>query len=268
MNDEQPIPKEPPAPVDPIGPPDISPGTAGKGTAPAAPVDPMAASAASPGTSTLGASGSPAGTRSTAEGAAGSGKEPPAPSLPEEPEGSMEGLLRESTQLLERLETGQPTEVLVVSVEEEFLLVDLGLKWEGQVPRAEFPGKLPGSGSMIPVVLVKKGGAEIPTLLSYRKAVRLLAWQRAVEDYRLKRRVRAKVLRPVKGGFFVALRDPGVGDSSGETMGTGGFLPSSQAGERPGSGSVHLAGQEIDCYITEIQEDRQHVVVSRRQVLQ
>jgi len=146
-------------------------------------------------------------------------------------------------------------EVPVVSVQEDFVLVDLGLKLEGLIPRREFGDHPPVAGSRIGVLLERRGGLESPTVLSHQKAARILAWQKVVELHRLKQRVRAKVLRRIKGGFLVDVGVPA-------------FLPSSQSVSKSAKGVSVQTGKEIDCYITEIQEERKNVVVSWKRVME
>lgn len=170
-------------------------------------------------------------------------------------EESMESLMAQQSALTEKLAGKQVTWVKVISVTKDEVLVDVGEKREGQVPVAEFGGRVPQVGQRIPVMAL--GGRHEGTLrLSYKRAKGELGWEMAVKAHAEKQRVRGTVTSSVKGGFIV------------DVAGVAGFLPASLADLRPVRVPAKMVGTGVRCYIIEINESKKQLVLSRKAVLE
>lgn len=147
----------------------------------------------------------------------------------------------------------------VVSVNQNYLVVDIGLKSEGVVPIAEakdHEGNLrfnPGD----PIdVMIEKGHTEEGYInLSHLKAQRLHAWDEIEKAYNDKTSVKARVIDRIKGGVTV------------DIMGARAFLPGSQVDTRPVRNLDALKGQEIEVRIIKLNKKRGNIVASRKQIL-
>src|SRR3989344_7128429 len=120
---------------------------------------------------------------------------------------------------------GQVVNGLVVALEKDFAIIDVGLKTEGRVPLKEF-GMDEGrpalkAGDTVEVFLERVENAMGEAVISREKARREEAWTRLECVYEKNEPVMGSIVGRVKGGFTV---DPG---------GASAFLPCSQVDIRP-----------------------------------
>ncbi|HUN45530.1 MAG TPA: S1 RNA-binding domain-containing protein, partial [Stellaceae bacterium] len=113
----------------------------------------------------------------------------------------------------------------VVAIENDMVLIDVGLKSEGRVPLKEFsvPGK-PAEikpGDIVEVYLERMEDKNGDAQLSREKARREEAWTLLEKQFQKNERVTGTIFGRVKGGFTV--------DLSGAVA----FLPGSQVDIRP-----------------------------------
>lgn len=142
----------------------------------------------------------------------------------------------------------------VVGITAEGVLVDVGLKSEGLIPREELSVedlKQFQPGQNVPVVVRRWGGAEGHPLVSWRQARELQAWECVGEAYRTGTALEGRVSRRVKGGLMV-------------DVGVEAFLPGSQIDRRPVKDIDRWVGQMVKVVVTEANRGRGNVVVSRR----
>ncbi len=113
----------------------------------------------------------------------------------------------------------------VVSVDDDFVTIDVGLKSEGRVPVKEFttPGQDPeiAVGDKVEVYVERMEDREGQAVLSREKARREEVWIVLENAFEAQERVTGVIFGRVKGGFTV--------DLSGATA----FLPGSQVDIRP-----------------------------------
>ncbi len=148
----------------------------------------------------------------------------------------------------------------VIDVEEDFVIVDVGLKSEGRIPLQEFskPGEDPEikSGDVVEVFVERMENRNGDTVLSREKARREEAWFDLEKSHKKEERVTGIIFGRVKGGFTVDLG------------GAVAFLPGSQVDIRPVRDVSPLMGTPQPFHILKMDRARGNIVVSRRAVLE
>ncbi|HEV8389915.1 MAG TPA: 30S ribosomal protein S1 [Dongiaceae bacterium] len=148
----------------------------------------------------------------------------------------------------------------VVGIENEFVLVDVGLKSEGRVALKEFAA--PGQkheikvGDIVEVYLERMEDKHGEALLSREKARREESWTQLERQFKDNQRVTGVIFGRVKGGFTVDLN------------GAVAFLPGSQVDIRPVRDVGPLMGTPQPFQILKMDRARGNIVVSRRAVLE
>ncbi len=145
----------------------------------------------------------------------------------------------------------------VVRVDDEEVVVDIGYKSEGIIQRDEWESddELPQPGDEIEVLLEEFEDSIGLILLSWRKARRIRQWEDVISRHSEGDVVRGTVERKIKGGLLV-------------DIGVHVFLPASQVDVRRPQDIGDYIGQEIECMILKIDEQRRNIVVSRRRLIE
>jgi small subunit ribosomal protein S1 len=148
----------------------------------------------------------------------------------------------------------------IVSIENDFAVVDVGLKTEGRISLREFamPG-VPADikvGDTVEVYLERVENALGEAVLSRDKARREESWIKLEKAFNDQARVTGVIFGRVKGGFTVDL-DGAVA-----------FLPGSQVDVRPMRDVGPLMNQPQLFQILKMDRRRGNIVVSRRAVLE
>jgi small subunit ribosomal protein S1 len=148
----------------------------------------------------------------------------------------------------------------IVSIENDFAMVDVGLKTEGRIALKEFamPG-IPADikvGDEVEVYLERVENALGEAVLSRDKARREESWIKLEKAFNDQTRVTGVIFGRVKGGFTVDL-DGAVA-----------FLPGSQVDVRPMRDVGPLMNQAQLFQILKMDRRRGNIVVSRRAVLE
>ena len=170
-----------------------------------------------------------------------------------------ESLLEES--YLDRpVAEGQVVKGKVLAIENDLVIVDVGLKTEGRIPLKDFdqPGK-PADlkvGSTVEVYLERIENALGEAVLSREKAKREEAWVRLEEMTAKAERVEGVIFGRVKGGFTVDLG------------GAVAFLPGSQVDVRPIRDVTPLMHVSQPFQILKMDRKRGNIVVSRRAIME
>ena len=159
------------------------------------------------------------------------------------------------------LNEGQVVHGLVVGVEKDFVIVDVGLKTEGRIPVREFTGgadgvAAPKAGDTVEVYLERVENAMGEAVISRDKAKREEAWTRLEGVFAEGQPVMGSIVGRVKGGFTVDLG------------GASAFLPGSQVDIRPVRDVGPLMGKEQPFQILKMDRPRGNIVVSRRAILE
>ena len=185
-----------------------------------------------------------------------------AATLGEEPAAAMEdfaALLDEYYGEEDNLE-GSVVKGLVVAIDGDDAIIDVGLKSEGRVPLKEFA--VPGEelelkdGDEVEVFLERFENSKGEAVLSRDKARREEAWNHLEVAFNENARVDGVIFGRVKGGFTVNLG------------GAVAFLPGSQVDLRPVRDVTPLMGKPQPFRILKMDRRRGNIVVSRRAVLE
>ncbi|HXG60871.1 MAG TPA: 30S ribosomal protein S1 [Planctomycetota bacterium] len=144
----------------------------------------------------------------------------------------------------------------ILQVVGDDVLVDIGYKSEGVVPKNDFvrteeiePDK------EIEVYLESVEDEAGVIALSKQKADKIRGWERIITQNKEGDVIRGRVIRKIKGGLLV---DVGVPV----------FLPASQVDVRRVEDIGEYLGQTIECKILKIDEKRMNIIVSRRKLLE
>ena len=148
----------------------------------------------------------------------------------------------------------------VMRIENDFVVVDAGLKSEGIIPLEQFrdgTGELTVKvGDRIDVVLEYMENGHGETQLSREKAQRARAWDELDKAFEAQAIVKGVITEKVKGGFTVLVD------------GVRAFLPGSLVDVRPVRDSTYLEGKELEFKVIKLDRKRNNVVVSRRAVVE
>ena len=168
-----------------------------------------------------------------------------------------EALFTES--LKDRPERDKIIEGTVVRVDQDTVLVDIGLKSEGHVPAAEFMNAdgvmTVQRGDKIRVLMTRQDGKK-GYVLSKKKADYLSAWDKIGDACQEGGIIDGTITGKVNGGFTV------------DIGGIQAFLPSSQVDIRPSSDSDGYIGVKASFKVIKINQRRDNIVLSRRAVLE
>jgi small subunit ribosomal protein S1 len=172
---------------------------------------------------------------------------------------SFAALLDESLGVANSLE-GTVVKGRVIAVENDAVLIDVGLKSEGRVPLKEFAAGGPQPeihvGDTVEVFLERMEDKNGEAQLSREKARREEAWTQLEKSFQANERVTGVIFGRVKGGFTVDLN------------GAVAFLPGSQVDIRPVRDITPLLGSPQPFQILKMDRSRGNIVVSRRAVLE
>lgn len=156
--------------------------------------------------------------------------------------------------------TGQVVTGRVIGMNDDTVMVDVGLKSEGRIAKREFsmPGQDPEIriGDTIEVFVERMEDRDGYTVLSREKARREEVWVVLEKNCEAKERVTGIIFSRVKGGFTVDLG------------GAVAFLPGSQVDIRPVRDVSPLMGTPQPFMILKMDRQRGNIVVSRRAVLE
>jgi small subunit ribosomal protein S1 len=168
-------------------------------------------------------------------------------------------LLDESFNKNDSLE-GSVIKGIIIAIEKDMAVVDLGLKTEGRVALREFtgPGRegAPVVGDEVEVYLDRIENALGEAVISRDKARREESWVKLEQAFEKQEKVNGVIFNIVKGGYTV--------DLDGATA----FLPRSQVDIRPIRDVAPLMGMAQPFLILKMDRRRGNIVVSRRSVLE
>lgn len=155
---------------------------------------------------------------------------------------------------------GSVVEGRVTAIENDLVIIDVGLKTEGRVPLREFSmaGQEPsvGVGDRVEVFLDRIENAMGEAMLSRDKARREESWINLEKSFAAEERVEGVIFGRVKGGFTV--------DLDGATA----FLPGSQVDIRPVRDVTPLMNTKQPFQILKMDRRRGNIVVSRRAIME
>ena len=140
----------------------------------------------------------------------------------------------------------------VVSVSAESVILDIGFKTEGVLPRSEFPSdrEAPNPGDKLQVT-IKGRDPQGYYQLTRSQAARPTDWAALEKAFNDRTTIIGIVIGIVKGGLNV-------------DVGVRAFMPASRSGVRDASEMEKLIEQEIRCRIIKLDAAEQDIVVDRR----
>ncbi len=155
---------------------------------------------------------------------------------------------------------GEVVKGRIIDLENDIVVIDVGLKSEGRVSIREFttPGQDPEIriGDEVDVFIDRMEDRNGETQLSREKARREEAWVEMEIKHKKEERVTGMIFGRVKGGFTVDLG------------GAVAFLPGSQVDIRPVRDVTPLMGTPQPFMILKMDRARGNIVVSRRAILE
>ena len=144
----------------------------------------------------------------------------------------------------------------VIGQNEKEIIMDIGFKSEGIIPRSEFSGaEPPNLGDSIEVYLEKIEDKNGQTILSKEKAVWMKGWLKLMQIHKEEGTVNGTIIRRIKGGLVV------------DVDGIQAFLPGSQIDVRPVQDFDNFLGKEMEFKVVKINQLRKNVVLSRKALL-
>lgn len=147
----------------------------------------------------------------------------------------------------------------VISVDRDYVMVDIGYKSEGQIRINEFKdenGNVTAKvGDTVEVMVEFWDEEDEKVILSQEKAKNIKVWEQIKEIHDADGIVAGVIVARVKGGFSV-------------DIGLKAFLPGSQADLRPVRNLDELVGQTLDFKVLKYNRKRSNIVLSRRAILE
>ena len=179
--------------------------------------------------------------------------------MDESPEESMEALMEMYEDSIKQFAEGEVVTGTIVSMDRDYVLVDIGYKSEGQIKTGEFrndEGKLKLKVGDPVDVMIEYWDEENETLvLSKEKAVKVKVWETIKDTYDNDGVIDGVIVSRVKGGFSV-------------DVGLQAFLPGSQADLRPIRNFDEMVGQTYEFKVLKYNRRRNNIVLSRRVLLE
>jgi len=141
----------------------------------------------------------------------------------------------------------------IVRVQGDNVILDVGFKSEGSIPKSEFhENEEVKVGREVEVVLESVEDVEGNLVLSKSRADFLRIWEKVVRAHETGEIIQGKILKRIKGGMVVDL------------MGMEAFLPGSQIDIRPIRDFDAFVGQTMDFKVVKVNIPTENVVVSHK----
>ncbi len=173
--------------------------------------------------------------------------------------GNMEALMDMYEESFKRFQEGEVVVGKIISVDKDYVLVDIGYKSEGQIRIREFideEGNITAKeGDTVEVMVEWWDEDDEVVVLSKEKAAKVKVWEdikKAFDDNGI---ITGTIESRVKGGFSV-------------DIGVQAFLPGSQADLRPIRNLDEMVGQTLPFKILKYNRKRSNIVLSRRVILE
>ena len=176
-----------------------------------------------------------------------------------EPDESMESMMDLYEESFKRFTEGEVVTGKIISIDNEYVLVDIGYKSEGQIRIGEFKDEEGNInvqvGDSTEVMVEWWDEEEERVVLSKEKAENIKVWEDIKKLYDEEGTVEGVILNRVRGGFSV-------------DIGVQAFLPGSQADLRPVRNLDELVGNKYTFKILKYNRKRSNIVLSRRAILE
>ncbi|MBN1932131.1 MAG: 30S ribosomal protein S1 [Desulfobacterales bacterium] len=171
----------------------------------------------------------------------------------------MENLMDMYEESFKRFAEGEVVTGRIISVDKDYVLVDIGYKSEGQIRIQEFQdeeGNINVNvGDLVEVMVEWWDDEDEVVILSKEKAAKIKVWEEIKKAYDDDGIVEGVIINRVKGGFSV-------------DIGVQAFLPGSQADLRPIRNLDEMVGNSFTFKILKYNRKRSNIVLSRRVILE
>jgi len=180
---------------------------------------------------------------------------------PDEPEEdiSPDELAALYEQSLRTIQEGEVARGTILAIENDYVVVDIGYKSEGQIDIQEFrdaDGNIDAEvGQQVDVLLERAEDEDGTIILSKEKAAKIKVWDEISRVYNDDGVISGTIVGRVKGGMSV-------------DIGVNAFLPGSQVDLRPVRNLDALIGQSFEFKILKFNKKRSNIVLSRRVLLE
>ncbi len=158
-----------------------------------------------------------------------------------------------------KVQEGEIVTGTVVQITNEYVMVDVGSKSEGQIPLEQFTdeqGELTVNvGDEVKVFLEDTEESSGQVRISKSKADKIRIWEQIAEVCESERTIAGKVIARVKGGLQVDIGVPA-------------FLPGSQVDLRPVRNFEKYIGETFDFNVLKYNRKRGNIVLSRKPLLE
>ncbi len=174
-------------------------------------------------------------------------------------ENSMESLMGLYEESFKSFEEGEVVTGSIISIDKDYVLVDIGYKSEGQIRIGEFRdenGSIKAEpGDTVDVMIEWWDDEDERVVLSKEKATKVKVWEEIRKTYDDDGTVEGVITARVKGGFSV-------------DIGVQAFLPGSQADLRPIRNLDEMVGKTFKFKVLKYNRKRSNVILSRRAILE
>ncbi|MBK9098992.1 MAG: 30S ribosomal protein S1 [bacterium] len=161
------------------------------------------------------------------------------------------------TESFRDVKQGEMVKGKLVRIQNDNVIIDVGFKSEGTIPRSEFgeDAKLE-VGQEVEVVLESVEDQEGNLVLSKSRADFLRIWEKVLRAHDTGEIIDGKIIKRIKGGMVVDL------------IGMEAFLPGSQIDIRPIRDFDALVGQTMDFKVVKVNIPTENVVVSHKVLIE
>ena len=177
----------------------------------------------------------------------------------DKPSESMDDIMDMYEESFKRFAEGEVVTGRIISVDKDYVLVDIGYKSEGQIRIHEFQDEdgnlIATEGDSVDVMVEWWDDEEERVVLSKEKAAKVKVWEEIKNSYDEDQTVEGVIVNRVKGGFSV-------------DIGVQAFLPGSQADLRPIRNLDEMVGKTFTFKILKYNRKRSNIVLSRRVILE
>jgi len=168
-----------------------------------------------------------------------------------------ESLANLYTESFRDVKQGEMVKGKLVRIQDDNVIIDVGFKSEGTIPKSEFGDDVELQvGQEVEVVLESVEDLEGNLVLSKARADFLRIWQKVLSAYETGDIIQGKIIKRIKGGMVVDL------------IGMEAFLPGSQIDIRPIRDFDALVGQTMDFKVVKVNIPTENVVVSHKVLIE
>ena len=177
----------------------------------------------------------------------------------DKPSENMDNMMDMYEESFKRFAEGEVVTGRIISVDKDYVLVDIGYKSEGQIKIQEFQDEdgnlIAKDGDLVDVMVEWWDDEEERVVLSKEKAAKVKVWEAIKKSFDEDQTVKGVIVNRVKGGFSV-------------DIGVQAFLPGSQADLRPIRNLDEMVGKTFTFKILKYNRKRSNIVLSRRVILE